>query len=275
MDGGPGVGAVEERLLSSFRDAHQRLSAATGRDPRLRHVTIVDRQPQEQFLYPELLLYQDLFLRHGIDAAICDVAELDRQPDLVYNRHTDFYLREPESAILRRWWTDGAVAMTPDPVAYALYADKRNLPWLGDERQLREWGVLDEHVEVLRQQVPETFELSREAELHGRDTEGLWRGRRELFFKPSTGYGSRGAYDGGKLTRKTFEKLLGSDYVAQTKITPSERKLVIDGKPLRLKIDLRYVSYAGQSLIVLARLYRGQTTNLRTVGGGLATVFAV
>jgi hypothetical protein len=56
-------------------------------------------------------------------------------------------------------------------------------------------------------------------------------------------------------------------------VPPSERQLVVDGKKLSLKLDIRCVSYKGKIKQLSARLYQGQTTNLRTLGGGLATVF--
>ena len=48
------------------------------------------------------------------------------------------------------------------------------------------------------------------------------------------------------------------------------------GRPTKdaaLKFDLRCVSYGVDIRLLGARLYQGQTTNLRTVSGGLASVF--
>jgi len=42
-----------------------------------------------------------------------------------------------------------------------------------------------------------------------------------------------------------------------------------------LKMDLRNYVYRGDVQLVTARLYRGQTTNFRTPGGGFAPVLAV
>ena len=44
--------------------------------------------------------------------------------------------------------------------------------------------------------------------------EALWAARRGLFFKPASGFGSRGAYRGDKLTRRVFEEILAGDYIA-------------------------------------------------------------
>ena len=42
---------------------------------------------------------------------------------------------------------------------------------------------------------------------------------------------------------------------------------------MALKFDLRCVSYGSEIRLLSARLYQGQTTNLRTLSGGLASVF--
>ena len=101
----------------------------------------------------------------------------------------------------------------------------------------------------------------------------LWAARRRLFFKPLAGYGSRGAYRGDKLTRRVWRSILASDYVAQETIPPSERQLVVDGSSRALKLDIRCFVYAGEIQLLASRIYQGQATNLRTEGGGLATVF--
>ena len=42
-----------------------------------------------------------------------------------------------------------------------------------------------------------------------------------------------------------------------------------------LKVDVRLYTYAGEVLLAAARLYQGQTTNMRTPGGGFAPVLEV
>ena len=46
-----------------------------------------------------------------------------------------------------------------------------------------------------------------------------------------------------------------------------------NGKFQTMKADLRSYTYDGKVQLVAARLYQGQTTNLRTPGGGFAPVF--
>ena len=70
-------------------------------------------------------------------------------------------------------------------------------------------------IEVLQQAIPPTRVVDRAA------ADELWAGRRELFFKPATGFGSRAAYRGDKLTRRVWEQILQGDYVAQQLVPPS------------------------------------------------------
>ncbi len=245
----------------------------------LGRIAIVDENPQEQFLYPEFLLFKKLFERNGIAAAICDPAELrcaegalwrgGERIDLVYNRLTDFGFAAPENAALRAAWLDGAAVITPHPRAHALYADKRNLTLLTDEAELAALGVDAATRAVLLGGIPRTRRVRRA------DAEALWAERRRLFFKPAAGYGGKAAYRGDKLTRRVFEDILGGDYVAQALVPPSARRIGTETAPAELKIDLRNYAYRGRVQLVTARLYQGQTTNFRTPGGGFAPVLTV
>jgi uncharacterized circularly permuted ATP-grasp superfamily protein len=120
---------------------------------------------------------------------------------------------------------------------------------------------------VLMSSVPTTELVTRE------NADDLWARRRKLFFKPIWGHGSRGTYKGAKLTKKTWASILAADYIAQELVPPSERLIVIDGDRRSMKLDVRCYTYDGQIQLLGARMYRGQTTNFRTDGGGLAAVF--
>jgi glutathione synthase/RimK-type ligase-like ATP-grasp enzyme len=243
----------------------------------LNRVAIVDEAPVQQYLYPEFLLASQMFREHGVEALICDPRELQSDPaglrhdgrpvDLVYNRLTDFALEQSGHAALRDAYAAGSVVVTPNPRAHALYADKRNLALLGDAALLRKWGVDVATIETLQRAIPRTEILD-----PARGDE-LWAARRNLFFKPVSGFGGRATYRGDKLTRKVWSEILQGRYVAQELVPPSERSIRVDGKPTRLKLDLRCYVYDGRVLSVAARLYQGQTTNFRTPGGGFATVF--
>jgi len=266
------TGDVQEALFQAFMSEwrRQRGNAPLGR------VAIVDESPASQYLYPEFLLAAELFRRRGIEATICDPRELSlgyaglqqagRTVDLVYNRLTDFSLEQPAHAPLREAYLAEAVVVTPHPRAHALYADKRNLALLGDATRLRQWGVDAATIDVLQQVIPPTRVVDPAA------AEELWAGRRELFFKPASGFGSRAAYRGDKLTRRVWEEILRGDYVAQQLVPPSARGVQVDGRIERLKLDLRCYVFDGKLLSVAARLYQGQTTNFRTPGGGFAAV---
>jgi hypothetical protein len=56
---------------------------------------------------------------------------------------------------------------------------------------------------------------------------------------------------------------------------PSERVVAVAGERQRHKVDVRLYTYGGELLLAAARLYRGQTTNFRTPGGGFAPVMVV
>jgi len=264
---------AEDELINMFREEWHLHRG----DAQLETVAIVDNAPDKQFLYPEFLLFQSLFQRHGIEALIADPADFSlkngalwigqQKIDLVYNRLTDFYLEAPESAALLQAYRSGAALITPAPHHYALYADKRNLPLLSDPDRLRGFGIDDETIATLSEMLPKTVAVTPD------NANELWNDRKQLFFKPVTGYGSRGTYRGAKLTRKTWNDIVQGGYIAQALVPPSERQLLINGEKQSLKLDIRSVTYNGKIQQLSARLYRGQTTNLRTEGGGLATVF--
>ena len=103
----------------------------------------------------------------------------------------------------------------------------------------------------------------------------FWARRKQLFFKPAAGYGSKAAYRGDKLTKRVFEEILAGNYIAQALVPPSSRTLAVEGAPAEFKLDLRNYVYAGQVQLIAARVWQGQTTNFRTPGGGFAPVLAV
>ena len=104
----------------------------------------------------------------------------------------------------------------------------------------------------------------------------LWAERKQWFFKPNSGYGSKGAYRGANLTRRVFGGIMQGDYVAQKLAPPGERAVCVnDAEAVSLKYDVRCYVYDGQVQLVAARLYQGQTTNFRTPGGGFALVRVV
>jgi hypothetical protein len=251
---------------------------ARGAAP-LRSVAIVDDDPADQYLYPEFLLYQRLFEQAGWGAHIVDAAALEHRNtalnaggehiDLVYNRLTDFYLAESRHSALRQAFESGLAVVTPNPAAHAHWADKRLLAWLRDETLLEAAGLGAEERSHLLRSIPPTEIVDPDA------ADELWRRRRQLFFKPVDGYGSKAAYRGDKLTRATFDHILAHRYVAQVIAPTSTRRVVIEDVESDLRVDIRNYCQAGSTLLRAARLYRGQTTNFRTPGGGFAPVLTL
>lgn len=273
--GSANVGWAEDfdaAVIAQF-ESEWRAQRGSGRPE---SIAIVDEQPAGQYLYPEFRLAQKLFQNNGIDALILSPSDLryesgalysgDRRIDLVYNRLVDFGLEAPEHAALRSAWLEGGAVITPNPFVHALLADKRNLALLSDHEALLDWGLSAEYAELLRLGIPRTVPM------RAADGEELWKQRKQWFFKPVAGHGSKGVYRGSKLTRSTFARILESDYIAQAYVPPSERLVMVDGKREMLKVDVRLYTYRGGLLLAAARLYRGQTTNFRTPGGGFAPI---
>jgi hypothetical protein len=266
----PSRAELERDFLAMFQ---QEWRAARGEMP-LRTIAIVDDGPAQQFLYPEFVLFAEMFQAHGIDASIVDAAELEftggrlthagKAIDLVYNRLTDFYFEQEAHVALRSAYELGAAVVTPHPHAHALFADKRNLARLTDAGFLRSIGAGDEDVEILLAGIPRTRLVVGE--------ENWWQERRQWFFKPASGFGSRGAYRGDKLTRRVFAEVIKGGYVAQQLAVPGERLRSMAAGADRFKLDLRCYVFDQSVQLLAARLYQGQTTNFRTAGGGFAPV---
>ncbi len=242
----------------------------------LKTIAIVDESPTEQYLYAEFLLFKQLFEQHGIHAMICAPENLryhsqqlwyeNTQIDLVYNRLTDFALLEPNQQDLLAAYLDKKVVITPHPKAHALYADKRNLTVLTNATILESFGVDEKTRHILLNGIAPTILVE------AKNAECLWGGRKQLFFKPTKGYGSKAAYRGDKLTKRVFGEILANDYVAQNFVPPKTQQIQIEERLEMFKFDLRAYVYDGEIQLTCARLYQGQTTNFRTIGGGFTAI---
>lgn len=262
-----GAQAREASVAAWLDDARAQL----GRTPA--RMAIVDFAPREQFLYPEFELYAEAFKEAGVDSVIRapdamtfgpnGLEDADGRIDAVYNRLTDFSLADRAAMPLQQAYLARAIALSPHPRAHALFADKRNLATLADASLLDSWGVDPLVANRLTQVIPSTVEVTPE----NRDT--LWADRRGYFFKPATGFGSRGSYRGDKLTRRVWDSMPSTSYVAQAFAPPSVR--IVHGGA-SLKADVRCFASVTGVLLFAARLYQGQTTNMRTPDGGFAAV---
>jgi hypothetical protein len=270
---GAQVDALELAFVAMFKN-EWRLSQPTRA---LHTVAIVDALPEQQYLYPEFLLFQSLFKRHGIQAFVADPAQLvwrDQQLwvdgvaiDLVYNRLTDFALTEPAHAHLRQAYLQDAVVLTPHPQAHALLADKRNLALLCQAGTLQAMGVPEATQAVLLAGIPHTEVVT------PANAQRFWAARKQFFFKPFAGYGGKATYRGDKLTTRVWAEIAAGGYIAQALVAPGERTISAGESAQTLKFDVRNYSYGGQVQSLAARLYQGQTTNFRTPGGGFAPVY--
>jgi len=267
-----GIAGVEGEFLAMFREEWRRERGAAP----LRRIAIVDDDPTGQFFPPAFELVRALFEANGIAAAIVAPEALSLRADrlvadgaaidLVYNRLTDFTLAAPTHRVLRAAYATGAAVVTPNPRAYALYADKRNLALLSDPSLLAAHGVPQPVVARLAAGVPRTVQVTaaNAASLHAE--------RRKLFFKPAQGYGSKATYRGANVTRRVWAEIESGGYVAQALVPPGSRVVAVAGETRLLKLDIRLYVYAGRVQLAVARLYQGQTTNFRTAGGGFAPV---
>jgi hypothetical protein len=266
------LAALDEQFVAMFRN-EWRLARA---DAPLTRIAIVDDAPETQYLYPEFVLFQALFRRHGIEAVIADPVAFEARAgrlwcngetvDLVYNRLTDFAFEEPAHAVLRAAWLDDLALITPHPRAHALYADKRNLILLTDPEWLGAAGIAPATIDVLMRGIARTRLVERTHD------EALWAERKRLFFKPAGGFGGKAVYRGDKLTRRVWEDILAGDYVVQELVPPGERQVQVETETSALKYDVRNFVYNGKIQLLATRLYQGQVTNFRTPGGGFAPV---
>ncbi|WP_052464824.1 hypothetical protein [Geoalkalibacter subterraneus] len=260
------------QLLGTFAEEFRRFRKGEIKKPR--HILILDENPPEQFLYPEMQAFADLFESWGVKASIADSAALDADEngvcyqgepvDLIYNRHCDFYLETDEMSAILAAYRNRRVCLTPNPFTYALLGDKRRMVMWSEYERMKAVCANRRVLETVQRQVPYSTLLSQ----LGRDQ--AWQQRKELVFKPVSRFGSRGVYIGAKISRKRFATLPDQDTLAQALVPPSQ--LTLPGKEKPHKVDFRLFAYRDRILAVTARLYRGQVTNMSSEDSGFAPV---
>jgi len=234
---------------------------------RLRNVAIVDATPEKQPLFDDMCRAAIKLRVRGINARVTDLTQLSliggRLCDqhgpiqLVYNRSTDFLLRSNACRALRDAWRRGAALVLPNPRVYHTYADKQRLIDLIAQR---------------RQGIAGLESLLAASSLDERLAETAWAKRKSLVFKPLNGYGSRGVYRGAKISRRRFDSLVGTGYMAQAYVEPVRRSVVINGVRIDFKGDIRVWTHGSVPWHAAARLYRGQVTGMRSRGEGFAPI---
>lgn len=229
-------------------------------------IAIIDENPEQQRLYVEFLVCQQIFRSWGWDAEIADSRSDLSKFNFAYNRDTDFLLQNPDHQNLRELWLNKKICLSPNPFQYHLYADKqRMLEWqkpdFAEKIQLSE----SENKDLLSPLLESTLLTTETADM-------IWQNRKKYFLKPARSFGAKQSYRGGSISRKLFDELINQDILAQEFAPAKEIKLNTPDGEQNFKFDLRFYAYADKIQTVLARLYQGQVTNLKTLHGGFAPV---
>lgn len=261
---------ARQALLDSFQTEYRLLRGPERSASQSLDIAIVDEAPEQEYLYPDMLLAASALNGQGHRARVTDRQQLvlhqasnqlgdAHSPlDLVYNRLTDFMLTAPASRPLAEALGQSpATVISPNPWHYRTYAHKSQLVALADPQRVD-------------QRLQNTAGILNARALHANAAVDLWAERKALYFKPMNAFGSRAVYAGRKLTRNTFSMMQRGGFIAQTAAEPARRRHGTDEALWRF--DLRVFAYRGEPIFVIARLYRGQATNFRTRGGGLAAV---
>ena len=228
------VETMEERLVAQFVAEYE---AVRGAGARPRRMAIADEKPEQQFLRAEFELMRALFERHGIEAHICDTAELSgktagscwpaRRSTRVPARHR-LHARDAAHG--------GAAGGVPRArrrgdarAARVLPARRQAAPRAArSPAALAGAGATAEEAALFAEVVPETRLL---AEL---DPEQVWRERSGWVFKPATAFGSRAVYRGDKISRRRFDEVLAvPGYLAQRRAPPGEIDVETSDGPQR------------------------------------------
>lgn len=231
------------------------------------NIVIMDENPSQQRLFAEFLIYQQIIKGFGWDCDIEDYqSALSKKPDLIYNRWTDFYFEKVESTELKQAYLDKKVCFSPNPHEYFLLADKQRLMDFHDPELLQSLNLSNDDVDIIKTAIPITKVFS------AFDKNELWAQRKNLFFKPTNSFGSKQTYKGASISRKLFDELPAQDFLAQEYIPASELPLETPEGVDSFKYDLRCYAYQDELQMVIARIYKGQVTNLKTKYGGFAAV---
>jgi hypothetical protein len=222
-------------------------------------IAIVDEDPVRQKLFIEFLVYQQLFESFGWQTQILDVEE-PITANFVYNRSTDFLFETSRSAQLRSLYEKQKTCLSPHPFEYFCLADKQ---------RLIDWS-LQSAFKSAESVLPKCELLTKTSE------ERLWTERKKYFFKPVRSFGSKQSYRGSSISRRLFEELVGQNNILAQEYIPAPEivRQTPEGES-RFKYDLRVFCYGDKIESMVARIYQGQVTNLKTKYGGFAPVILV
>lgn len=241
----------------------------------LHTIAIVDEKPEQQRLFVEFLLYNQLFNNYGFASRITDSSDFtysqaglfsqSTKIDFIYNRCTDFFFDQPIHSQLKQAYLDRSCVFSPNPHEYNLLADKeRMIEWTTSHENSNDWIRF---IQPIKQHLLEARLLDDANKDH------VWSNKKTFFIKPLTSFGSKGSYRGEGISRVNFEQLINKNCLAQEFCPAPEMIFAKNGiEPVKLKYDLRFYVYRDRVQNVMARLYQGQVTNLKTPYGGFATV---
>lgn len=231
------------------------------------NIAIIDETPEQQRLFIEFLVYREHFAQWGWNPQILDYRAVDASKfDFIYNRYTDFFLNNPESAALKKAFLEKQTCFSPNPYEYLLLADKQRMIDWSVPGKLESWGVSEADQKTIRAVVPPSVSLD------VANKEEVWSQRKGYFFKPKRAYGSKQSYKGASVSRKIFDEIAGQEFIAQEYVQAPEQVFPTPNGEQSFKYDLRCYAYQGRLQLIVARLYQGQVTNLRTPLGGFGCV---
>lgn len=252
------------------------------------NMAIIDESPTQQKLYFEFLLYQQMLQSFGHKVIIADPYELaltssnklvvktqtDKHIDFIYNRTTDFYLEQEATQSLKIAYLNRELTLSPNPHEYSLLADKERLIEWSLWNESNSTTSLPSLPSAILEQLKQQKEHLLEAILLTNETQSaVWSNKKKYFMKPLTSFGSKGGYRGEGISRVTFDQLIGKSFLAQEFCSAPEQHFKTTSiGPTKLKYDLRFYAYKDRVQLVIARLYQGQLTNLKTLHGGFAPV---
>lgn len=230
-------------------------------------IAIVDDNPRQQKMYIEFLVYQSLFRQWGWNCEIFDRTDLTGSPGFIYNRCTDFYLTEKPSTKLRQFYLEKKATVSPQPFEYLALADKNRLIELSEKKDWLISLLGEQGAKKITNSLLETKALSETTR------EEVWQQRKNWFLKPKRAFGAKQSYRGESISRRRFDELVSDNILAQKYVPAPEVDISGRGeKDKKFKYDLRFYAYMGRVQIVTARLYQGQVTNMKTLGGGFTAV---
>lgn len=256
---------LKRDIQEELRDQAARFGKAPCLDPL---VAITDEKPDEQRLFIEFLIGLEWVKSFGWRGGIRDLPRAleGERPDFVYNRSTDFYFEHVASRALREAFLSGETCVSPNPHEYLLMADKQRLIEWARPGFLGNLGLSAENLKALTAVLPESLDLQ------AASAEELWARRKHLFFKPKREFGSKKAFRGASISRKLFDEMMHDDPIAQEYVPAPEMIFETPEGPQKFKFDLRCHAYKDRLEGIVARVYQGQVTNLKTPHGGFAPV---